>query len=232
MMVQRYLACGSKGKSQVALIVSGIIVLLQFFLFLLIGVMLYAFYEQFPLQHELNQVNRILPIFVVEELPPGISGLIIAAIFAAAMSTLSSSLNSLSSSSVNDFYKTYAAPDREEDHYLKVSRYLTLLWAVVLIMVSFLARNWGEVLQAGLTITSVTMGSVLGIFLLGALTKSTQEKAGFVAMLVGLTAMLLVHQWLSVAWTWYVLIGTTVTFSSGIVLSRIGRNADSRESKG
>jgi Na+/proline symporter len=225
MMVQRYLACGSERTSKIALMVSGILVFLQFVLFLLIGVLLFAFYEYYPLQQELDQVNRVLPIFIVEELPPGISGLIIAAIFAAAMSTLSSSLNSLSSSSLNDFYRAYLAPEKTEDHYLRASRLLTLFWAVVLVLVSFLARNWGEVLQAGLTITSITMGSVLGIFLLGSFTKSTRETAGFTAMLLGLAAMLAVNQWLSVAWTWYVLIGTAVTFLSGILLSRFGRDA-------
>jgi len=223
MMVQRYLACASERDSRIALIVSGIIVFLQFFLFLMIGVMLYAFYQYFPLSQELDQVNRILPLFIVEELPPGVSGLIIAAIFAAAMSTLSSSLNSLSSSSLNDLYKVYLAPGAAEKHYLRVSRVLTLFWAVILILVSFLARNWGEVLQAGLTITSFTMGSVLGIFLLGTLTERTQEKAGFISMLIGLATMLAVSQLLPIAWTWYVLIGTGATFVSGLLLSRVTR---------
>lgn len=221
MMVQRYLACGSELRSKVALLVSGVIVLLQFLLFLLIGVMLYVFYQHFPLDHELDQVNRIFPLFIVQELPPGISGLIIAAIFAAAMSTLSSSLNSLSSSSLNDIYKPYLAPAASEEHYLRASRILTLIWGAVLILVSFMARNLGEVLEAGLTITSFTMGSVLGIFLLGVLTKRTQQKAGFISMIVGLGAMLVVSQTLPIAWTWYVLIGTSVTFVCGLVLSRI-----------
>lgn len=219
MMVQRYLACGNERNSKIALIVSGVIVFLQFLLFLLIGVMLYVFYLHHPLDQELDQVNRILPLFIVQELPPGISGLIIASIFAAAMSTLSSSLNSLSSSSVHDFYKVYLVPSAGEDHYLKVSRILTLAWAFVLVLVSFMARNWGEVLQAGLTITSFTMGSILGIFLLATFTEKTQEKAGFVAMLVGLAAMLLVSQLFAIAWTWYVLIGTAVTVACGLILS-------------
>jgi Na+/proline symporter len=221
MMVQRYLACGSELKSKVALLVSGVIVLLQFLLFLLIGVMLHVFYQHFPLNQELGQVNRIFPMFIVQELPPGISGLIIAAIFAAAMSTLSSSLNSLSSSSLNDFYKIYFAPAADEHHYLKASRVLTLIWGVLLVFVSFMARNWGEVLEAGLTITSFTMGSVLGIFLLGTLTTRTKQNAGFISMIAGLVAMLIVSQTLPIAWTWYVLIGTLVTFVCGLVLSRI-----------
>jgi len=125
MMVQRYLACGNKKGSQLALILSGFLVFAQFLLFLIIGVMLYAFYQHFPLDQELEQMDRIFPIFIVQQMPPGISGLIIAAIFAAAMSTLSSSLNSLASSSVNDFYKNYWGKGLTETHYLKTSRIFT-----------------------------------------------------------------------------------------------------------
>jgi SSS family transporter len=221
MMVQRYLACGSEEKSKIALIVSGVIVFFQFLLFLFIGFLLYIFYQHFPLQHELEQVNRILPIFIMEELPPGLSGLIIAAIFAAAMSTLSSSLNSLSSSTVNDVYKEYLVPNAGEEHYLKVSRLMTLIWAFILIFVALLAKNWGELLQAGLTITGFTMGSVLGVFLLGTLTKNARERDGFISMVLGLTVMVIVGLASPLAWTWYVLVGTATTFFSGLLFSRI-----------
>ncbi len=218
MMVQRYLACGDKRRSQVALILSGGIVVLQFWFFLVIGVMLYVFYQRFPLQGELGQVNRIFPLFIVREMPPGVSGLIIAAIFAAAMSTLSSSLNSLSSSFINDFYRPRIHPGATERHYLAASRLLTLAWGVVLVVVSLFARNWGEVLQVGLTITSVTMGSVLGIFLLGILSRRTGERAGLIGMVSGLAAMLILAWTSQVAWTWYVLAGTTVTLVVGLAM--------------
>ena len=217
MMVQRYLACGDRRGSQLALIFSGVAVFLQFLLFLVIGVMLYAFYQHFPLGQELEQVDRIFPIFIVEQMPPGLSGLIIAAIFAAAMSTLSSSLNSLSSSSINDFYKVYLVQGASEVHYLKASRAFTLFWGIVLIVISLLARNWGEVLQVGLTISSITMGSVLGIFLLGLRSRTLGEGAALVAMVSGLTVVLAIHLLTGVAWTWYMLIGTAVTFSVGVI---------------
>jgi Na+/proline symporter len=118
----------------------------------------------------------------------------------------------------------YLAPAASEKHYLKVSRLFTLIWAFLLVIVAFLARNWGEVLQAGLTITSFTMGSVLGVFLLGTLTRRAGEKAGFAAVLIGLAGMLVVSQYTPLAWTWYVLIGTTTTFFSGLILSHIFRN--------
>ena len=216
MMVQRYLSCGDRRGSQLALIVSGAVVFLQFLLFLVIGVMLYAFYQHFPLGRELEQVDRIFPIFIVEQMPAGLSGLIIAAIFAAAMSTLSSSLNSLSCSSINDFYKVYLVKGASEDHYLRASRALTLFWGVVLIGISLLARNWGEVLEVGLTISSITMGSILGIFLLGLRRRRVGEGAALVAMGSGLMVVLALHLLSDVAWTWYILIGTGVTFFVGI----------------
>ena len=217
MMVQRYLACGNARDSQVALIVSGVLVFFQFLLFLLIGVVLFSFYQYFPLAQEPEQVDRIFPIFIVDQLPSGVSGLIIAAIFAAAMSTLSSSLNSLSSSSVNDFYKVYIVRNASNSHYLKVSRIATIIWGVLLMIISMLARNWGELLQAGLTITSLTMGSVLGVFLLGIWTVHTSQKAALTGMLSGLILTLGVHFSGDVAWTWYVLIGTTTTFLVGVL---------------
>lgn len=221
MMVQRYLACGNKKGNQLALIVSGLLVFAQFLLFLMIGVMLYAFYQHFPLDQELEQMDRIFPIFIVQQMPPGVSGLIIAAIFAAAMSTLSSSLNSLASSSVNDFYKNYWGKGRTETHYLKASRILTLGWGAVLVGISMMARTWGEVLEVGLTITTITMGSILGIFLLGLRSTRIPEGAALAGMMAGLVTMLVVHVSGTVAWTWYVLVGTAVTLTVGTLAAKL-----------
>jgi Na+/proline symporter len=215
------LACGNQSKSQLALIASGAVVIVQFFVFLLIGVMLYAFYQHFPLDHELEHVNRIFPIFIVEEMPSGVSGLVIAAVFAAAMSTLSSSLNSLSSSSMNDFYRSWLVPQALEQHYFRVSRFFTLGWGVVLILVSFMARDWGEVLQVGLTIASLTMGSVLGIFLLGRLQSAPGPKGGLAAMVCGIVVMVAVASLTPLAWTWYVLVGTSATVTTGVIFGRL-----------
>lgn len=217
MMVQRYLACGSPRRSQAALIFSGVLVALQFLLFLVVGVMLAAHYHHFPPQQTVDQVDRIFPLFIVEEMPSGISGLVIAAIFAAAMSTLSSSLNSLSSSSLHDVYRKFFVREASEKHYLAVSRFLTLGWAALLMAVSFLARNWGEVLPVGLTITSMTMGSVLGIFLLGRFSPKVGQKAGLIGMCSGITVVVAVHALTSVAWTWFVLIGSLATVAAGLL---------------
>ena len=234
MMVQRYLASGSLRRSQMALIASGLVVFLQFSLFLVIGVMLYRFYQLFPLESALEQTDRIFPTFIVREMPPGISGLIIAAIFAAAMSTLSSSLNSLASSSIHDLYKPYirrkisakpASVDGSNlSHELKISRILTLAWCGVLIAISLLARNWGSVLEVGLTITSITIGSVLGIFALGAWSTRVRQTGGLIGMVSGLLVMVAVHAGGTVAWPWYVLVGSSVTFAVGTLSATVRRS--------
>ncbi len=229
MMVQRYLSCSSRARSQQGLILSGIIVLGQFLLFLVIGVLLFSFYEHFSSSTPPADSQRVFPVFIVEEMPRGISGLVIAAVFAAAMSTLSSSLNSLASSTLNDFYRPYLARGATEGHYIKMSRFFTVGWGVILIAVSLLARNWGSVLGVGLGITSVVMGSVLGAFLLGQWTRVRSETAGLIAMMNGLGVVILVHlngvyAWgllPVVAWTWYVLIGASTTLLTGMAVERI-----------
>ena len=144
------------------------------------------------------------------------AGLVIAAILAAGMSNLSAALNALASTTVMDFYKPFAArrnPDQPEAHYLAMARRATVAWALILFLIGLVARHWGSVLEAGLTIASILYGSLLGVFLLGLLTRSVQEKSAMVAMAAGLLLMLAIKQWTHIAFTWYVLIGTSVTFA-------------------
>ena len=219
MMVQRYLACGRVRASQIALVFSGVLIFAQFLLFLLIGIMLFVFYQHFPMAIQLDQTDRIFPTFIVHHLPQGVSGLVIAGIFAAAMSTLSSSLNSLASSSVNDFYRNYFTRVAPDSHYLMISRIFTLIWGAILIGIALLARDWGQVLEAGLMIASLTMGSVLGIFLLGTYTDQHRQRSALAGMICGLSVTITVHLMQVVAWTWYVLIATIVTFVVGAILA-------------
>lgn len=228
LMVQRYLACGSQRKSQVALIASGLVVLAQFALFLIIGIMLYVFYRLLPPSTAISNSDEIFPVFIVEQMPSVAAGVVIAAIFAAAMSTLSGSLNSLASVSVNDFYRVYFKPQASEEHYLKVSRTLTLIWGIVLIGIGVLAREWGSVLEVGLTIASFTLGSVLGVFLLAVLSSKTDEPSALAAMASGLLFMLGIHllgryNIVKIAWTWYVPIGTLTAVSVGLIFQLLRR---------
>jgi Na+/proline symporter len=203
-------------------------VLFQFALLLFVGVMLYVYYQHFPLETPLANNDQIFPKFIVEQLPTGIAGLMIAALTAAAMSTLSSSLNSLASSSVLDFYKPLINPNASEEKLLKLSRMLTAVWGIVLIGIAFISKDWGSVFTVGLTIASLIYGPMLGAFLLGVLTTRANQIGVVTGMIASITTMILVKLYTSVAWTWYVLIGTTICFCVGYLVSLIvpGKMAD------
>jgi Na+/proline symporter len=215
-MVQRLLAARSERESRLALFASWVVILFQFTLFLTIGAILFVYYRDTGLPAP-AQADRIYPAFIWNQLPAGISGLVIAAILAAAMSNLSAALNSLASTTVMDFYRPLAArgapPTPAEDaRYLRLARYTTLVWGAILFLIGWVARNVGSVLEAGLSIASVLYGALLGVFLLGILTKRPGEGAAMFGMTAGLLTMLFVKTQTSIAWTWYVLIGTAVTF--------------------
>ena len=219
LMVQRLLAARNQRQSVAALLSSGVVILFQFTLFLTVGVLLYVFYQKFPPRVPFSNLDRLFPTFVVNELPSGISGLVIAAVLAAAMSNLSAALNSLASSTVVDFYGPMRRQAIDDRHRLWVSRLATLAWGGVMIVLGIVASGWGSVLEAGLTIASITYGGLLGIFLLGLQTKRANSNGATVGLFIGLATMLAVKFLTPVAWTWYVLIGTSATFISGYVAS-------------
>jgi Na+/proline symporter len=131
------------------------------------------------------------------------------------------------------FYKPLAIcrnPHRSEAHFLAVARWATVAWAVILFLVGLVARHWGSVLEAGLTIASILYGSLLGVFLLGLLTRRVQENSATIAMIAGLVLMIAVKQWTSIAFTWYVLIGTAATFLTGYAVSLLlGESSNERK---
>ena len=220
LMVQRLLAARDERQSRRALFASWVVILFQFTLFLLIGVMLFAYYQHFPPAQPFPRPDAIFPIFIAERFPPVLAGLVVAAILAAAMANLSAALNALASTSVVDFYRAHLAPGRSEAHYLRASRGATLLWGVVMMGIAMAAAQWRtSVFEMGLSIASVAFGSLLGTFLLGVLTRRANENGSIVGMVFGLAVMIYVWQWTPIAWTWYVLIGTTVTFSVGYLAS-------------
>ena len=219
LLVQRLLTCRHQRDSQKALVFSGLVVLFQFALFLLIGIMLFAYYRTFPSTIKLASNDEIFPLFIVTRLPHGVSGLVIAAIFAAAMSNLSGSLNSLSSSTVLDFYKPLINPGATDERLLRLSRWLTAGWGVVLMVIAIIARGWGSVFTTGLTIASIVYGPMLGAFLLGVLTRRANELGVMAGMAISLGLMLLINFKTSAAWTWYVLAGTVICLAVGYAVS-------------
>jgi SSS family transporter len=218
LIVQRLLAARNQRQSVTALLSSGVAILFQFGLFLLVGVMLFAFYRV-P-SANFGKADRIYPGFIVNQMPHGISGLLIAAILAAAMSNLSAALNSLSSSSMMDFYlrSSYQRnrPEIDERRKMRLSRISTLLWALVLFALAVLSlHKVGRVIEVGLQIASVAYGALLGVFLLGVLTRRANQNGAMLGMLCGFVVELYIWLGTTVPWTWYVAIGTTVTFGIG-----------------
>ncbi|HVA01426.1 MAG TPA: sodium:solute symporter [Terriglobia bacterium] len=226
LIVQRLLAAKNKRQSQGALLTSGLVILFQFALFLVMGVVLFSFYHYFPPAHPFSRPDKIYPTFVVTNLPVGLAGLLTAAILAAAMANLSAAFNSLASSSVVDFYRPLFRPDADQKHYLRVSRALTLFWGGILILIAIIAQHLHEsVLELALTIASVPYGAMLGIFLLGVLTKRATSRGALTGALLGLSTLISIvvgkaFGIVDIAWTWYVVIGTLVTFAGGWVASR------------
>jgi SSS family transporter len=217
-IVQRLLAAKNQRDSRRALLTSGVIVLVQFTVFLLIGVLLYVFAQHAPLLAAGERTDRILPVFLVREMPMGLAGLLLASIVAVAMSNASGSLNSLAASSVLDFSQLRG---RSEDaaKFLGLSRRATLVWGLVLMGFGFV--RWGPLLEAGLTVASLPFGSLLGLFLLGTLDRGANARGALAGMIAGLAAILCVFRFTHVAFTWYVLIGASVTFAVGAIVSRI-----------
>ncbi len=221
LIVQRLLAARNQKQSVTALLSSGVAILFQFSLFLVVGVMLWAFYRV-P-SSVFGKPDRIYPTFIVTQMPHGISGLLIAAILAAAMSNLSAALNSLSSSSIMDFY-VRLRPQSDDRTRMRLSRLSTFFWALLLFGLAVLSlHKVGRVVEVGLQIASVAYGALLGVFLLGVLTRRANQAGAMVGMLFGFAIELYLWRWTHVPYTWWVTIGTCVTFSSGWTASAFFR---------
>lgn len=220
LLVQRLLAAKNERESRAALLSSWVVIFIQFTLFLIVGVCLFTLYKDHGWAPP-AVTDSLYPRFIWERLPVGLSGLLIAAILAAAMSNLSAALNSLASTTVMDFLRPLSGRQESanESVWLKRARLATVAWGVILAGVALLARNWGGVLQAGLSIASIIYGSLLGVFLLGLLTRRVGEIAAMCGMVAGLAVMLYVRFATPIAFTWYVLIGTSMTFGTGLVVS-------------
>ncbi len=223
LIVQRLLSARNERESKLALLSSGAVIVFQFTLFLLIGILLYVFYAKTG-QAPPQPLDRIYPSFIWNYLPVGLAGIVIAAVLAAAMSNISAALNSLASTTIMDFYKPMFGSGREEGHFLRLGRWATVAWGLILLGIALVARNWGSVLEAGLAVISVTIAALLGVFLLGVLTRRANQPGAITGMLTGFATMAYLRFGTQVAWTWHVVIGTTATFGVGYLSSLIFRS--------
>lgn len=217
LMVQRLLSARDERQSRLALLSSWGVIMVQFTLFLLIGVLLFVYYGDTH-QPPPAQPDHLYPEFIWHSLPTPIAGLIMAAILAAAMANLSAALNSLASTTVVDLMRlgTGAAAEQRS---MKRARITTIFWGLVLLAIAIGARHSKSVLEAGLTIGSMPLGALLGVFLLGVLTKRPGEIAAMAGVVAGLSAIVAVVFWTPIAWPWYVLIGTSATFGVAMLVS-------------
>ncbi|MGH7676649.1 MAG: sodium:solute symporter, partial [Gemmatimonadales bacterium] len=221
LIVQRLLAARGLPDARRALVGSGVFVILQFALFLLVGTTLWLAGADRPGLRG----DALYPTFVVERLPPGLAGLVVATILAAAMSTVASSLNSLASATTHDFYAPHTGR-RDPTHLLRVGRVMTLVWAVILVGGAMLFPDRRTpVVELALSIASITYGALLGTYLLGGLWHRAREVDVIVAVIVGVAAMVPVVLGFPVrllpglAWPWYVPLGTAITMAAGWVSS-------------
>jgi SSS family solute:Na+ symporter len=235
LIVQRLLGARSLRDASRALVMSGVGVILQFALFLLIGTGLWALYDA----RTFAQPDRIFPEFIITVMPPGVTGLVVAALLAAAMSTISSSLNALSAATTHDLWLPIRRREPDEATSLRIARIFTLAWAVILIGGALLYRAEGTpVVVVALSVASFTYGALLGGFFLGIVSTRARQRDAILAMAIGMAVMSVIvfaarlsvwYPWMaprlapvaSIAWPWYVFIGTSVTVAVGVLSARL-----------
>jgi Na+/proline symporter len=218
MLVQRLLGCRTRWDSQRALMLDAAFIVLQFGFFLVLGLCLYAFYGGVSFQQlGLSSSDEVFPKFIVENLPTGIAGLVVAGVLASAMGTLSSSISSLASSTYLDLFKfTARGRSLDERGEVRWSRIFTLVWGVLLIGGAMLFTDTkNPVVELGLKIASFTYGGLLGTFFLGLLFKKTTQADAVIGFVCGLLAMAAVLAWTRIDFTWHTLIGCSATILAG-----------------
>jgi Na+/proline symporter len=173
-----------------------------------------------------NDTNYIFPTFVVSQLSGGLAGLIIAVIFAAAMSSLSGEFNSLATASLVDIYRRYVKASGSDGHYLAVSRAFTAFWGILACLVALEAGRLGSAIEAVNKLGSYFYGSILGVFGLAVLTPSASPRGAFYGLLAGMTAVFLVSQLTAVAFLWYNVVGALTVFLVGLLISAMAPGPD------
>ncbi|MEW6004007.1 MAG: sodium:solute symporter [Stygiobacter sp.] len=217
LVVQRLLATKTLKESQKAVIGSGIIIIFQFALFLFVGVLLFVYYGKLDIKSD-----EIFSLFIIKVLPSGISGIIIAGLFAAALSTLAGSISSLSSSTMIDLYLPLRKKSIDDKTQLKISRMFTIMWAILLVFSALFFMNSSKaVVELALSIASFTYGGLLGTFLLGIFIKKANQKDALIAFPISIILMIIVIFSQQVAWTWFTLVGVLITILVGFISSHL-----------
>ena len=242
LIVQRVLACGSVADGRKALILSAVLIFPLFLIFLLVGVMLWVFYQGHPFQIPLPEgrpgiksFDFIFPVFMMTEVPHVLRGCLIVAILSAAMSSISSAITSLASVSTMDFVKQMVR-GRDEEYFLQFSKYSSVFWAGVLVLTAWLTREVTFVLNAAFSLRGLTSGALLGGLILALFWRKVGSRAAMIGMTTSLLAMNVIYwppnipalkPWwtatfgVEVFWPWFTLIGTTITIGVAGAVSRV-----------
>lgn len=226
MMVQRYLCARSQRDATRALVLSGFVVFFQFALFLLLGVGLACYYTSVSPETQFDRNDEVFATFIVRQMPVGLVGLTLAAVFSAAMSTLSSSLNSSAGAAVNDLYRPRWKQEPSSEHLVRVSRLMTAVFGALQIGVAIAASHYSRsVVEDALAVAGFAAGILIGIFALGTRTRRVGQQAALGGMLCGLLVLAAVKFGTDIAWPWYALIGASATFGAGWLLSWVRSEA-------
>jgi SSS family solute:Na+ symporter len=244
LIVQRVLACKSVADGRKALVLSAVVILPLFLIFLLVGAMLWVFYQGHPFKIPLPEPRPgsgikandfIFPIFMMTEVPHVLKGFLIVAILSAAMSSVSSALTSLASVSTMDFVK-HVLPGRSEGFFLRFSKVSTVVWAGALIVLAYLSRQVDFVLNAAFSLRGLTSGALLGGLALAVFWKKGRATPVVAGMLLSLTVMTAIQLlpkldstkgfWMKtvgteIFWPWYTLIGATITLATAWLVRRV-----------
>jgi SSS family solute:Na+ symporter len=218
MMVQRTLAAKNIGDAKKSFLLMGFVAFFIYFLFFFLGILFYAYYGG----QEFENGNTIILSFAADYGMPGLMGIIAAAIVAASMSSLDSSFNSLSTISTVDFYQKYFRKNESPEHYLKASRWFTVVWAILIIVPAIMySALEGSVLQTLSKIGSYFVGAKLSMYGLGFFSKQTTEKGLLVGVAVGFVMIWYLATQTDIAWPWYCLFGGAVNITVALIASRL-----------
>jgi len=217
LMVQRVLSCAGESGAKKAMVWSGIIVFFQMALFLLAGL----FIAQLFGNRHFARPDEIMPAFIVENVPAGLRGIMLAGILSAAMSSLSSTINSLSASTAMDILHIDKKNISREKQ-LKFSKLISLFWMIVLVLAAMpFSNTQSPLIELGLGISSLVYGGVLAIFLEARFSKKMSDKSAVAGMLLGITATIALTNLFNIFWTWYIPIGLCTAIATSFFLDKI-----------
>jgi SSS family solute:Na+ symporter len=218
MMVQRTLAARNIGDAKKAYYLMGFSAFFIYFMFIFLGILFYSYYGG----REFENGNTIILQFAADYGLPGLMGIIAAAVMAASMSSLDSAFNSLSTVSTIDFYQKYFVKDATPQHYLKVTRIFTAVWALVIIIPAIMySKSTGSILETLSQVGSFFVGAQLGMFALGFFSKNASERGLLIGTIAGFLVVWYVASSTDIAWPWYCLIGAVSNIAISITASII-----------